>query len=236
MAKTAIVTGAGSGVGRASALQLAREGWSVGLIGRRADSLQQTIAMAGELGSRMFAAPCDVADAKQVDAAVSSVAQKFGTIEVLVAAAGTNIPNRSWDVLSVEEYRRVVDTNLNGTFHCVRALLPGMRRQGSGTVVVIVSDAALQASAKAGVAYVASKFGERGLVQSLNAEERSHGIRGTAIFPGDINTPLLDKRPEPPSPQARTKMLQPEDVVACVMLAINLPHRAIVEELLVRPR
>jgi NADP-dependent 3-hydroxy acid dehydrogenase YdfG len=101
---------------------------------------------------------------------------------------------------------------------------------------VIVSDAGLQASAKAGAAYVASKFGQRGLVQSINAEERVHGIRATAIFPGDINTPLLDKRPTPPPQEARAKMLQPEDVTACVMLAINLPDRAIIEELLIRPR
>jgi NAD(P)-dependent dehydrogenase (short-subunit alcohol dehydrogenase family) len=139
-------------------------------------------------------------------------------------------------VLSVQDFHRVIDANLNGTFHCVRAVLPGMRRAGGGTIVVIVSDAGMSASAKAGAAYVASKFGQRGLVQSINAEERGHGVRATAIFPGDINTPLLDKRPVPPPPEARAKMLQPEDLAACAMLAINLPERAIIEELLVRPR
>jgi len=236
MAKTAIVTGAGSGVGQAVALQLAGEGWNVGLVGRRADALRQTIERAGELAPRMLAIPCDVTNADQVAKLAAAVAQTFGAAQLLVSAAGINIPNRSWDVLSVEDYRHVIDVNLNGTFNCVRALLPGMRRQGNGSVVVIVSDAGLLASAKSGAAYVASKFGLRGLVQSLNAEERSHGIRATAILPGDINTPLLDKRPAPPPPAARAEMLQPQDIAACVMLAVNLPRRAIVEELLIRPR
>jgi NADP-dependent 3-hydroxy acid dehydrogenase YdfG len=236
MSKTAVVTGAGSGVGQAVALQLAKEGWNVGLMGRRAEALQQTIRLAGGDGSRMLATPCDVADAEAVSSACKVIEQKLGMPHVLVAAAGGNIPRRGWDVLSVEDYRSLIDANLNGVFNCVHALLPGMRSERNGTIVAIVSDAGLQASAKAGAAYVASKFGLRGLCQSINFEERTHGIRCTALFPGDINTPILDKRPVPPSQEARQKMLQPEDVAACVMLAINLPDRAIIEELLVRPR
>ena len=236
MIKTAIVTGAGSGVGQAVALRLAREGWNVGLLGRHMEPLQQTVKLAEERAGAMLPVPCDVVDAMQVEKAVGEVAQKFGPAQVLVASAGINIPNRSWEVLNVQDFHRVIDANLNGTFHCVRAVLPGMRAQGTGTIVVIVSDAGMLASAKAGAAYVASKFGQRGLVQSINAEERQHGIRATGIFPGDINTPLLDKRPVPPPPEARATMLQPEDLAACVMFAINLPQRGIVEELLVRPR
>lgn len=236
MSKTAVVTGAGSGVGQAVALQLVKEGWNVGLIGRRPEALQETIRLAGDAGPRMLATPCDVADAEAVAGACAAIEQRFGTPSVLVAAAGGNIPRRGWDVLGVEDYRCLIDANLNGVFNCVHALLPGMRGAGGGTIVAIVSDAGLQASAKAGAAYVASKFGLRGLCQSINCEERAHGIRCTAILPGDINTPILDKRPVPPSSEARQKMLQPEDVTACVMLAINLPERAIVEELLVRPR
>jgi NAD(P)-dependent dehydrogenase (short-subunit alcohol dehydrogenase family) len=111
-----------------------------------------------------------------------------------------------------------------------------MRARGRGTIVNIVSDAGKQASPKAGPAYVMSKFGLAGLTQSINAEERGRGIRACAIFPGDIDTPLLEKRPSPPTAEARAKMLQAEDVAACVLLAINLPERAIVEELIIRPR
>jgi NADP-dependent 3-hydroxy acid dehydrogenase YdfG len=236
MPKTAIVTGAGSGVGQAVALRLAQEGWSVGLLGRRPEALQKTVQLAGDAGLRMLAIPCDVAKSTEVEKAAKAVAQKFGDPHVLVAAAGGNIPKRGWDVLETGDYQAVIEANLNGVFNCVHAVLPGMRKAGSGTIVAIVSDAGMQASAKAGAAYVASKFGLRGLCQSINAEERAHGVRCTAIFPGDINTPILDKRPVPPSPEARVKMLQPEDIVACVMLAINLPERAVIEELLIRPR
>ena len=100
----------------------------------------------------------------------------------------------------------------------------------------IVSDSALGASPKAGPGYVMSKFGMRGLTQAINAEERGRGIRACAILPGDIATDLLDRRPQPPSAEGRAKMLTADDVADCALLAINLPSRAIVEELLIRPR
>jgi NAD(P)-dependent dehydrogenase (short-subunit alcohol dehydrogenase family) len=111
-----------------------------------------------------------------------------------------------------------------------------MRRQGAGTIVNIISEAGQRATAKAGAAYVASKFAVSGLTQSINWEEQKHGIRATALYPGDINTPLLDKRPVPPPLEGRKHLLQPEDVAACVLLAIELPFNAVVEELLLRPR
>ena len=110
-----------------------------------------------------------------------------------------------------------------------------MRARKTGTIVNIVSDAGKQASPKAGPAYVMSKFGLAGLTQSINAEERDNGIRACAIFPGDIDTPLLDKRPAPPGAEARAKMLSAEDVAECALLAISLPQRAVVEEILIRP-
>jgi NAD(P)-dependent dehydrogenase (short-subunit alcohol dehydrogenase family) len=111
-----------------------------------------------------------------------------------------------------------------------------MRARGSGTIINIVSDAGKQASPKAGPAYVMSKFGLAGLTQSINAEERAHGIRACAIFPGDIDTPLLDQRPVPPDAAARARMMRAEDVAECTLFCINLPSHVIVEEILVRPR
>jgi len=236
MSKSAVVTGAGSGVGQAVAIELASAGWSVALVGRREKALYDTIARAGPGAAPMLAVPCDIADPEEVSAMARIVLAQFSAIQVLVNAAGTNLARRGLDVLSIEDYRRVIDTNLNGAFYCVHELLPAMRKAGGGTIVNIVSDAGLVANAKAGAAYVASKFGLTGLTQSINAEERGHGIRACAIFPGDINTPLLDKRPSPPPAEARQAMLQPEDVAQCVMLAINLPERAVVEQLVLRPR
>jgi len=139
-------------------------------------------------------------------------------------------------VLFDADYRSMMDTNLNGAYHCVQAFLPGMRQRGSGTIVNIISDAGKQASPKAGPAYVMSKFGLAGLTQAINAEERSRGIRAIGIFPGDIDTPLLNRRPVVPDASARARMMQPEDIAACAMLAIQLPSRAVIEELVIRPR
>jgi NAD(P)-dependent dehydrogenase (short-subunit alcohol dehydrogenase family) len=102
--------------------------------------------------------------------------------------------------------------------------------------VNIVSEAGKIASPKSGPGYAISKFGMAGLTQATNAEERGHGIRACAIYPGDINTPILDKRPNPPDAEARARMMTAEDIAACAMLAIQLPMRTVIEEILVRPR
>jgi NAD(P)-dependent dehydrogenase (short-subunit alcohol dehydrogenase family) len=236
MNKTAVVTGAGSGVGRAVVLALARAGWSVALLGRRKVALNETIKLAGKNSKNLFACPGDIGDASAVEKIAQTILKKFKSVELLVNAAGTNAPKRNFRELSLKDYQQIVNTNLNGAYYCVRAFLPVMRSQKSGTIINIVSDAGKQANAKAGPAYVMSKFGMTGLTQSINAEERGEGIRACAIFPGDINTPLLELRPSPPPADARQKMLQPEDVAACVLLAAQLPERAIVEEILIRPR
>jgi NAD(P)-dependent dehydrogenase (short-subunit alcohol dehydrogenase family) len=232
----AVITGAGSGVGRATALALAQESWRVALIGRRRESLLETVRLAASAGSRMEIFPCDIRDAQAVEETARRILASFGEVEVLVNSAGTNTPRRALEVLSLEDYRAMIDTNLHGAYYCVQAFLPGMRARRSGTIVNIVSDAGKQASPKAGPAYVMSKFGLAGLTQSINAEERGHGVRACAIFPGDIDTPLLERRPNPPDAGARSRMLQPEDVAACVLLCLRLPERAMVEELILRPR
>lgn len=236
MTKTAVITGAGSGVGQAIALKLVQSGWRVALVGRRAEALQRTIDLAGQLGGRLLPCPCDIQQPAAVTAMSERVLAEFHEIGVLVNAAGTNAPRRALEVLALEDYRAMMDTNLNGAYYCVQAFLPAMRARRDGTIINIVSDAGKQASPKAGPAYVMSKFGLAGLTQSLNAEERGNGIRACAIFPGDIDTPLLAKRPTPPDAAARARMLQPEEVADCALLCLNLPAHAIVEELVIRPR
>jgi NAD(P)-dependent dehydrogenase (short-subunit alcohol dehydrogenase family) len=232
----ALVTGAGSGVGRATALKFAAEGWRVALVGRRPEALRETITLAPRAARpRLAACPCDLGDADAVAAMAREVLARFGRIDVLVNAAGTNIPRRALGELSRADYAAVLDANVNGVLYLVQALLPAMRRQGAATIVNVSSEAGKQASAKAGAAYVVSKFGLIGLTQTINAEERPNGIRACCVLPGDINTPLLEKRPAPPPPEARARMMQPEDVAACVWFAATLPARATVEEILVRP-
>jgi NAD(P)-dependent dehydrogenase (short-subunit alcohol dehydrogenase family) len=232
----AVVTGAGSGVGQAIAIALAHEGYDVALVGRRAESLEETRVKAGAHATRMLPFVCDLSVQSQIADMGAAVLQRFKAIDVLVNAAGTNVPQRSLEVLSDADYHWMMNTNLNGAYFCVQAFLPQMRARKTGTIVNIVSDAARQASPKAGPAYSMSKFGMVGLTQAINGEERPNGIRACAILPGDIDTPLLDKRPSPPPAEARTRMLKAEDVAECALLAIRLPSRAIVEEILIRPR
>ena len=234
MKRTAVITGAGSGVGRASAILLAKEGWQLALLGRRHDALEETRSLtSGAPHIELFA--CDIGQAAAVDRVGEKILAHFGAVELLVNAAGTNVPQRSLEVLSAGDYELMMNTNLNGAYYCVQAFLPQMRSRGSGTIINIVSDAARQASPKAGPAYSMSKFGLLGLTQAINAEERPRGIRACAILPGDIDTPLLDKRPAPPNADARSRMMQPEDIAHCVVFVASLPSRAVVEELLIRP-
>ena len=233
--KTAVITGAGSGVGRATAIQMVGQGWRVALLGRRLEALEETAALTGSPDS-CLAIACDVGDSGAVYEASQQVLASLGEVEVLVNAAGTNAPNRALEVLSLEDYHDMIDANMNGAYYCVQAFLPGMRSRGSGTIVNVVSDAGKQASPKAGPAYVMSKFGLAGLTQAINAEERARGVRASALFPGDIDTPLLGKRPVVPDAVARSRMMQPEDIAACVLFCVNLPPRVIIEEILVRPR
>jgi NAD(P)-dependent dehydrogenase (short-subunit alcohol dehydrogenase family) len=229
---TAVVTGAGSGVGRAVALRFAREGWKVALIGRRSETLAESIAEAGlDAHARLTAFQCDVSSWEDVNAMATAVLARFAAVSVLVNAAGTNVPRRSFEVLSIDDWHEVLATNLHGAYYCIRAFLPGMRERQTGTIVNINSDVGKTARDLAGAAYVCSKFGLAGLTQQLNAEERGHGIRACSIFPRDVNTPLLDKRPQPPTPEARSRMMQPEDIADCVWLAATLPSRVVLDEI-----
>lgn len=234
--QTAVVTGAGSGVGQATALQLVALGWRVALVGRRSEALQETVRRAGEAGIRCRVCVADIGKVDAVQAMAAEVLGEFGGVEVLVNAAGTNAPNRALEVLSLADYTAMMDANLHGAYYCTQAFLPGMRSRGSGTIVNIVSDAGKQASPKAGPAYVMSKFGLAGLTQSINAEERGRGVRAIAIFPGDIDTPLLDRRPVVPDATARARMMKAEDIADCAVFCLRMPSRVIVEEMIVRPR
>ena len=230
--RVAVVTGAGSGVGRAIALRFAREGWMVALVGRSASSLAGTIAEADAATvERLATFACDVSVPGEVEAMGEAVLAHFGHVDVLVNSAGINVPARSFAALSIDDWHAVIATNLHGAYYCVRVFLPGMRARGAGTIININSDVGKVARDLAGPAYVSSKFGLSGLTQQINAEERGNGVRACSICPRDINTPLLDKRQHPPSAEARARMLQPDDIADCAWLVATLPSRAVVEEI-----
>jgi len=234
--KIAVVTGAGSGVGRACALELAKRDYHVALLGRREEPLRQTITLASGANGKLLPIACDVSREDDVSAMADRVRAELGDPSALVNSAGVNVARRALADLSVADFKHILDVNLVGIFLVIHQFLPAMRKAGGGTIVNINSDAGLWANPVSGAAYIAAKFGLTGLTDTINIEERKNGIRACCIFPGEINTPLLEKRPVVPPPEARAKMLRAEDVAAAVMLAIDLPERALVERIVIRPR
>ncbi|HEX5416518.1 MAG TPA: SDR family oxidoreductase [Chloroflexota bacterium] len=233
--KAALITGAGSGIGRATALAYAEAGASISICGRRQVLLEETAAAARahDVPVRVFA--IDVADPASVESWVADARETFGRIDVLLNCAGTNAPERAWNNTSIESWDEQIATNLKGVFLTTRAVLPPMRAQKDGLVVNVSSVAGVQASLVSGVAYSASKFGVVSLTQSLNLEEWQNGIRATVVCPGEVATPIMEKRPSPPPAHAHQLMIQPEDLGATLLFLATLPPRVVIEEIIVKP-
>ena len=233
--KTALVTGAGSGIGRAIALELDRMDFRVALVGRDASKLEVTRGEMRGGGAQAMIEVCDVADRPAVQAVVARVLAEAGAIDVLVCNAGTNVRRRSLETLSPEDWDLMIATNLTGAFNLVHAVLPSMRARGGGLVIQIASIAGKRASVLGGAGYSASKFGQAALGIGLGREEGAHGIRSSVIYPGEVNTPILDARPVPVEGERREAILQPVDVAAAVRFLVELHPRANVPELIIKP-
>ncbi len=233
--QVAIVTGGGSGIGEATAIALAREGVRVAVVGRRQQPLEDVVTAVTSAGGTAVATPLDVADPEAVSAVTRAVVDRWGRVDLLVNNAGINVPRRGLDNMTVGDWNAVVQINLTGTFLMTQAVLPFMRTQHAGTVVNVSSIAGYRPSALSGVAYNATKAGVNAFTESINLTERRHGIRACALCPGEVATPILDKRPKPPSPESRESMLQPEDLAATILFVAALPQRATVELLTIQP-
>ncbi len=232
--KVALVTGASTGMGRAITVAMAAEGATLGLVARNADRLEEAAAQARTDGA-VLAFPGDVADNDLVKRVVLEMVEQFGRIDILVNSAGTNSFHRNLADLSIEDWNRVMSTNLTGAFLFTRHVLPHMRKAGKGLIINISSGAGLQPSAPAGAAYSASKHALHSLTGSINAEERRHGIRASVIAPGETDTPNLDLRPRPPSREDLAKMLRPEDIANAVIYVATQPDSVAVELLVINP-
>lgn len=228
---TALVTGATEGIGRATAFALGRAGYRVGLCARTAAKVEALAAELRAAGIEAAGAAADVADPDQAPGAVQRIAEQLGEVEVLVNNAGVLIA-RPFEELTLEDWDLTMGTNLRGLFLVTRAVLPGMRLRGRGTIVNVASLAARNGFA-GGSAYCASKHGVLGFSRALMLEVRKQGIRVIAICPGSVNTGMLRDQPMLKSDPAR--ILAPEDVAASILHAIRLPERAMVSELDIRP-
>jgi len=159
-----------------------------------------------------------------------------GPPEVLVLAAGINLPRRHWRDLDAEGFARISRVNLEGVASCITAVLPGMRQRGAGSIAVIGSWAGWRFTDFTGPAYSATKFALASVVESLNSQEGVNGIRATLVCPGEVATPILRSRPIPPSDEEIGRMLRPEDVAAAVLYAVTAPCHVCINELVISPR
>jgi len=232
--KVVLVTGGAGGIGLGIAKAFAAEGCRVAIAGTTEKNLIKAAESAGAQSPLLWRI-CDIADRDQVAQLFQWLGDELGTVDILVNSAGINIANRMMSNIDPAEFDRVMDVNTTGTFNCIHAVLPAMREKGSGLIVNISSVAGKRAMLLAGLPYCVSKFATSALGTFLNQEECANGIRVTNVYPGETNTPILDKRPTPPPPEKRAKMLQPEDIAACVVTIAKLPDRAVVPELVITP-
>lgn len=233
--KGAIVTGAGSGIGEAVARCFAKEGAAVVTVGRTLSKLQAARDLAGEAGERLHPYALDVADPDAVRAMCEWAAGRIPQVDILVNNAGTNVPNRALDELTREDFDRVIQVNLNGPFYLMQEVLPGMRDRGDGVIITVSSVAGVRTSVLGGASYSASKHGVRSLSLAAHLEDGPRGIRACVICPGEVNTPILDRRPVVPSDDKRAVMLQPEDVAEAALLVATLHPRACIPEMVITP-
>jgi NADP-dependent 3-hydroxy acid dehydrogenase YdfG len=232
--KVAWITGGGSGIGLAGGIELARAGAHVVISGRSAETLKKAEKEIKAAGSGEAIA-LDVSDQKEVSRAAQEILKRRGRIDILVNSAGINHPKRNFRNVSIDGWDQIVAINLSGLFYCCQAVLPAMRERKDGLVINVSSWAGRYASTLTGPGYNATKRAVVAVTESINMEECAHGIRATSILPGEVATPILEKRPVPPPPEERARMLQAEDLGKTILFVASLPSRACVNEVIVSP-
>jgi NADP-dependent 3-hydroxy acid dehydrogenase YdfG len=232
--KVCLITGGGSGIGLASARAFLEEGARVAIVGRGEEKLRSAAEqLAG--GDRLTVCVADVAVPDAIQRVVGQLRQRWGPIDILVNNAGLNLRRRALRELTPENWQVLLRTNLDGAFYCIHAVLPAMLERRDGVIINISSTAGKRPSPLGGAAYAASKFGMRALGLCLAAEEKDSGVRVSNICPGEVDTPILELRPQPVSEEQRRQILRPEDVAAAVLFVATLPPRVSVPELVIKP-
>ncbi|AOV08140.1 3-ketoacyl-ACP reductase [Sporosarcina ureilytica] len=223
--KTALITGAGRGIGRATAIAFAKEGINVGLVGRTGANLEKVAEEIAEYGVEVTMATADVSDIESAQKAVEHIQTELGTIDILINNAGVAKFGKFLD-LSPDEFKNIIDINLMGVYNVTRAVLPSMIEQSSGDIINISSTAG-ERGGPVTAAYSASKFGLIGLTESLMQEVRKHNIRVTALTPSTVATDLAfaenltDGNPD--------NVMQPEDLAELMVAQLKLHPRVFVK-------
>jgi NADP-dependent 3-hydroxy acid dehydrogenase YdfG len=233
--KVAIVTGGGTGIGRCTAMMLAAEGARIVIAGRRAPPLDSVAREIAKAGGQCTARAADLSTFDDALALGRWTLETAGRVDVLVNNAGVAGPVRNLQWTPKAQVKEVVGVNLIGIFALTQAVLPDMVQRGEGTIVAVSSVAALHPGLISGAPYGAAKAAGNNLMAYVNNVYRHLGIRATVIMPAEVDTPILDGRPLPPDAEARGTMMQPEDVARAVLLAVTLPARTVIEQMVIAP-
>ncbi len=228
----AIITGASSGIGKATALTFAKAGIDVALVSRSQEKLEAVAIAAREVGVEAKAYPLDLSQLEEISSKIAAIVADFGFIDILVNSAGMGYTNLLKDT-SLTDWQQVVNLNLTSIFQCVQGVLPAMRDRTQGTIINVASIAANIPFPSWG-AYCVSKAGLAAFSKVLAAEERANGIRVVNLYPGSVNTPIWDTE----TVQAnldRSAMLSADTVAQCILQATLLPAEAVIEEMTIMP-
>ena len=232
--KTALITGGGTGIGAACAVALAEAGCRVAIAGRRDEKLREAAGcFAGK--PAILTHMVDVADRASVKALFDWAGRELGRVDILINSSGVNVPKRAMAELAPDDWDKILQINATGAYNCLHAVLPQMCERKDGLVINIVSTAGIRAGLLGGVAYNASKFAMAALGITVAQEVKNLGIRITNIYPGEVDTPILEHRPVPVTAEHRARILQPEDVAQAALMVCGLPPRAHVSELMIKP-
>lgn len=232
--KVVAITGGGTGIGAGIAKELALAGCRVVIGGRREEPLQK-LASSIQSTHKILCKSIDVADASSIHAFFDFVHQQAGEVDILVNSAGINIQNRTMATMDPADWDRVMQINATGAYRCILEVLPAMRARKDGLIINISSVAGKRAIQLGGIVYCASKFAMTALGTGVSNEVREEGVRITNVYPGEVNTPILDNRPTPVSDEHKAAILQPEDISGVILSICKLPPRANVPEIVIKP-
>ena len=230
-----IITGAGSGIGLATAIEMAKREFELICVGRNIDKLNVAKGEIKKHGIDAGIFALDVSNRETVFQMVDAVIKKFGQIDVLINNAGHSSNHRRLLSTPESEIESVVGTNILGTIYCTQAVVEQMSKIDSGTIINVSSIAGLAPSIQGGMIYGATKSAIINFTEFINAEYKFNRIRATAIIPGEVRTPALDRRPVPPSEQDRANMVDPVDVAKIIANVAEMPTNVSVPQLVVRP-
>ncbi len=225
-----VVVGGGTGMGQSAARSLAAAGAKVAIGGRRRGPLEETAK-----DHSMLIKTVDVASRDNTNEFFEWAAGVLGQIDVMINAAGINIKNRSMAEMEPEQWDQVLAINATGAYNCLRAVLPAMRERKNGFIINVSSVAGKRAIALGGIAYSASKFAMTSLGTCVANEVAEDGVRVTNVYPGEVNTPLLEQRPAPVSEEHKARILQPDDVGELILALVALPDSLHIPELVFKP-